>query len=78
MQEKIFASRFMERTLFVKFSQESFNYLTEVVFSLGQFWLDKVGKVRKPSKTVRTEFSAFKKCLHAVFTRKKQAINSPI
>ena len=40
----------MERTLFVEFSQESFNYLTEVVFSLGQFWLDKVGKVRKPSK----------------------------
>ena len=50
MQEEIFTSRVMERTLFVEFPQESFNYLTAVVFSLGQFWLDKVGKVRKSSK----------------------------
>lgn len=46
-----------------------------VVFSRaqGQFWLDKVGKVRKYRKTVRIEFSELK--THAVFTRKIKTSN---
>lgn len=43
---------------------------TLIVFSLWQFWLDKVGKVRKCRQTVRLEFSELK--IHAVFTRKNK------